>query len=77
MEELQEQGKRSLVIWDESVLEKQRSLKAERLCAVRSSKASRLKRIKPGGRPICVPGFHWLKVLVIGHMGPPTLAHMR
>jgi hypothetical protein len=83
VEELQGQGERPLVIWDESVLEKPESLKAERLCAVRSSKASRLKRIKPGffnppgGRPICVPGFHWLKVLVIGHKGPPTLAHMR
>lgn len=83
VEELQEQGERPLVIWDESVLEKSESLQAERLCAVRSSKASRLKRIKPGffnppgGRPVCVPGFHWLKVLVIGHKGPPTLAHMR
>lgn len=83
VEELQEQGERPLVIWDESVLEKPESLEAERLCAVRSSKANRLKRIKPGffnppgGRPICVPGFHWLKVLVIGHKGPPTLAHMR
>lgn len=83
VQSLQEQGEQALVIWDESVLEKPESLQAERLCAVRSSKASRLKRIKPGffnppgGRPICVPGFHWLKVLVIGHQGPPTLAHMR
>jgi hypothetical protein len=83
VEELQEQGERPLVIWDESVLEKPESLEAERLCAVRSSKANRLKRIKPGffnppgGRPICVPGFHWLKVLVSGHKGSPTLAHMR
>ena len=83
VEELQEQGERPLVIWDESVLEKSESLKAERLCAVHSSKARRLKRIKPGffnppgGRPVCVPGFHWLKLLVIGHQGPPTLAHMR
>jgi hypothetical protein len=83
VESLQEQGERPLVIWDESVLERSESLQAERLCAVRSSKAIRLKRIKPGffnppgGRPICVPGFHWLKVLVIGHKGVPTLAHMR
>src|SRR6185369_2544579 len=48
VEELQEQGERPLVIWDESVLEKSESLKAERLCVVRSSKANRLKRIKPG-----------------------------
>jgi Transposase DDE domain len=83
VEELWAQGERPLVIWDQSVLEKPESLAAEGLCAVRSSKAVRLKRIKPGfynppgGRPIFVPGFHWLKVLVVGHKGPATLAHMR
>lgn len=83
VEELQAQGERALVIWDESVLEKPESLAAEGLCAVRSSKAGRLKRIKPGyynppgGRPVFVPGFHWLQVLVLGHKGPPTLAHLR
>ncbi len=70
------------VIWDESVMEKSESLKPERLCAVRSSKARRLKRIKPGfynppgGRPICVPGFHWLQVILTGLHGAPTLAHL-
>jgi hypothetical protein len=83
VEELWRQGERPLVIWDESVLEKPESLQAEGLCAVRSTKAVRLKRIKPGffnppgGRPIFVPGFHWLQVLVVGHKGSPTLAHMR
>lgn len=83
VEELWEQGERPLVIWDESVLEKPESLHAEGLCAVRSSKARRLKRIKPGffnppgGRPVFVPGFHWLKILVVGRKGSPTLAHMR
>jgi hypothetical protein len=58
-------------------------LKAEGLCPVRSSKAARLKRIKPGffnppgGRPICVPGFHWLQVIVIGMKGAPCPAHLR
>jgi hypothetical protein len=71
------------VIWDESVIEKPESLKAERLCAVRSSKARRLKRIKPGyfnppgGRPIFVPGINWLQVVVAGLTGAPVLAHMR
>jgi hypothetical protein len=70
------------VIWDESVLEKSESLKAEGLCAVRSSKAARLKRIKPGyfnppgGRPIFVPGINWLQVLVTGMRGSPVLAHL-
>jgi len=82
VEELWAAGERPLVIWDESVLEKPESLQAERLCAVLSSKAKRLKRIKPGyynppgGRPIFVPGFHSLQVLVIGHKGPPMLAHL-
>ena len=83
VEALRADGALPLVVWDESVLEKPESLKSERLCAVRSSKAHRLKRIKPGyfnppgGRPIFVPGFNWLQVLVIGRKGPPTLAHLR
>ena len=70
-------------IWDESVIEKPESLRPERLCAVRSSKARRLKRIKPGyynppgGRPIFVPGFNWLQVIVTGLRGAPALAHLR
>lgn len=71
------------VIWDESVIEKPESVKAEGLCAVRSSKAALLKRIKPGyftppaGQPIFVPGFNWLQVVVTGLRGVPTLAHVR
>ena len=70
--------------WDESEVEKPESLKAEGLCAVRSSVAARLKRIKPGfynppgGRPIFVPGLHWISVMVLGTDGqPPLLAAMR
>lgn len=76
-------GKTVLAVWDESVLEKSESLKLEGLCAVPSSKAKRLKRIKPGyfnppgGRPICVPGYPWLQVLVMGMEGPLTVAKMR
>jgi hypothetical protein len=71
------------VIWDESVIEKPESLKAERLCAVRSSKARRLKRIKPGyynpptGRPVFVPGLNWLQIVITGMRGAPALAHLR
>jgi hypothetical protein len=71
------------VIWDESVIEKPESLKAERLCAVRSSKAQRLKRIKPGyynppgGRPVFVPGLNWLQIVITGMKGAPALAHLR
>jgi hypothetical protein len=71
------------VIWDESVLEKPESLKAERLCAVRSSKSRRLMRIKPGyynpptGCPVFVPGLNWLQIVVTGLKGAPALAHIR
>lgn len=70
------------VIWDESVIEKPESLKAERLGPVRSSKARRLLRIKPGfytppRGPAFVPGWNWLQVLVAGPRGPATLAHLR
>jgi hypothetical protein len=83
---LQEQGEDALALWDESVVEKAESIAVEGLCAVRSSKAARLKRIKPGyfnppgGRPIFVPGMQWLNVLLVGRSeksGPPTVAKMR
>ena len=45
---LEESGETALAIWDESVLEKPESIAVEGLCPVRSSKAARLKRIKPG-----------------------------
>lgn len=82
VQELVGQKAEAYVLWDESVLEKAESLKAEGLCAVRSTKAARLKRIKPGyfnpptGRPIFVPGFNWLQVLVTGLRGAPVLAHL-
>ena len=82
VQELVGQQEEAYVIWDESVLEKAESLKAEGLCAVRSAKAARLKRIKPGyfnpptDRPIFVPGFNWLQILVTGLQGAPVLAHL-
>ncbi len=82
VKELRERHEVVYAIWDESVLEKSESLQAEGLCAVRSTKAARLKRIKPGyfnppsGRPIFVPGFNWLQLLVTGLQGAPVLAHL-
>jgi hypothetical protein len=70
------------VIWDESVIEKPESLKAERLCAVRSSKSRRLMRIKKGyynpptERPVFVPGLNWLQIVVTSLDGAPALAHI-
>jgi len=70
------------VIWDESVIEKPESLTAARLGPVRSSKARRLLRIKPGyytppRGPAFVPGWNWLQLLVAGPRGPATLTHLR
>lgn len=82
LHELHNTDQVAYILWDESVLEKPESLKTERLCAVRSSKAARLKRIKPGyfnppgGRPVCVPGFHWLQIVVVGLRGRLTVAHL-
>lgn len=81
--ELLHEDQFALVVWDESVWEKPESLESEGLSAVRSSKARRLKRIKPGfynppgGRPICVPGLNWISLLVLGLNGTPSLAAMR
>ncbi len=81
--QLQERDELALAIWDESVLEKPESIALEGLCPVRSSKAARLKRIKPGyynppgGPPVFVPGLQWLTVMVAGMQGPPNLAAMR
>ena len=81
--ELRQKGKDVLVAWDESVLEKAESIALEGLSSVRSSKAARLKRIKPGyfnppgGPPIMVPGMHWVTLLLMGLQGPPAVAAMR
>src|SRR5437764_2274305 len=45
---VREQGEDALVLWDESVLEKPESLADPDLGPVRSSRAHRLTRIKPG-----------------------------
>ncbi len=80
---LEQREELALAIWDESVLEKPESIALEGLCPVRSSKAARLKRIKPGyynppgGPPVFVPGLQWLTVMVAGMQGPPALAAMR
>jgi hypothetical protein len=79
---LEAAGEGALAVWDESVLEKPESLALEGLGVVRSSKAHRLTHIKPGfydppAKPIFVPGMQWIRVLVLGMSGPPTVAAMR
>ena len=80
---LEEAGEERLLLWDTSVQEKVESCKAEGLCSVRSSKAARCLRPKPGfwtpptRRPVFVPGLHWLALLLMGPHGAPTLACMQ
>lgn len=84
IEQWESQGEAGLLIWDSSVWEKPESLKSEGLGPVQSSKAKRLTHIKPGyysppGRPICVPGLHWVGLLLVGlslSQGPAMLAAM-
>ena len=71
-----------LALWDESVLEKPESQAAQGLSPVRSSKAARLSRLKPGyyrppTAPVFVPGLHWMALLFIGRSGPPCVAAMK
>jgi hypothetical protein len=81
--QLQDAGQTVLACWDDSVIEKPESLKAEGLCAVRSSKAQRLKRVRPGFyapptfKPIFVPGLEWMALLLVGYSQRPVLAAMR
>jgi hypothetical protein len=82
LEELEKEGKDALCIWDGSVLEKPESEKGGGLCAVRSSKARRLRKNRkgvfnpPGGKPITVLGMEWLGVLICGIGGEVRVAHM-
>jgi len=80
-EQLQTAGQETLVLWDESVIEKPESRKAEGLCPVRSSKAGRLARSRPvggpPGKPTFVNGLHWVSLLVLGTSGPPTIVAQR
>lgn len=83
IEALEGEDEEALVAWDESVLEKPESIALAGLCAVRSSKARRMKRIKPGyynppgGRPIFVPGMNWAALMVMGMKSLPSIAAMR
>lgn len=68
-----------LLHWDESVVEKPESIHPQGLCPVRSAKARRLVRLRPGffnpplQRPVHVPGFHWLGLLLMGLHTTPCL----
>lgn len=81
IQHLQAIGKRPLLLWDDSRLEKPESWFVEGLCSVESSKGKRLTKIKKGfykppSARICVPGFHWTGVL-LGALGEvPSVCQM-
>jgi len=82
LDDLEKQQDTALLVWDESVWEKPESIALEGLCAVRSSQAARLKRIKKGyynppGRPIFVPGMNWLGVVLVGMKAPACLVSLK
>lgn len=75
-------GKRWLMPWDDSVIEKSESWFTEGLCAVKSSKATRLTRIKPGyytppqNQRICVPGHEWSAAVLTSRVDTPMVSAM-
>ena len=81
VEQLIKQGKRALLLWDDSRVEKHESWVCEGLCSVWSSKAKRLTRIRPGffsppKQRICVPGFQWTGVFLSHLGGVPSVCQM-
>ena len=81
IEQLVKQGKRPLMLWDDSRIEKHESWVCEGLCSVWSSKAKRLTRIRrgffnPPKQRICVPGFKWTGVFLSHLGGVPSVCHM-
>ncbi|GHO48894.1 transposase [Ktedonospora formicarum] len=83
LDALEQQHERALCIWDGSVLEKAESQSIEGLSPVRSSKARRLRRVRPGvynqmsGPPIVVRGLEWTGVLLAGIRTLPTVVSMQ
>jgi hypothetical protein len=79
--ELTQKGKRALLLWDDSRLEKPESWLVQGLCSVWSSKGKRLTKIKngfflPPASRICVPGFKWTAVLLSSLGGTPSVCQM-
>ncbi len=79
---LEQRGETPLCVWDSSILEKPESTKLAGLGKVRSSKARRLARSRPGvfnrpGAAIMVRGFEWEALLLVGKSGGPQMVAMR
>jgi hypothetical protein len=80
--DLSESGKRPLLLWDDSRIEKSESWFLQGLCSVFSSKGQRLTRIKPGffnppTSRICVPGYKWTGITLSVLGGIPSVFYMQ
>jgi hypothetical protein len=75
--------KRVFALWDDSVIEKHETMQSKDLCSVRSSKAKRLTRIRPGYYQKCcektihVAGLQWSGVLLTTLKDAPCLLSFR
>jgi hypothetical protein len=81
VQQLWQQGKRPLLLWDDSRIEKPESWFIQGLCSVYSSIGKRLTKIKrgyydPPVSRICVPGFKWTAVLLSSLGGTPSVCQM-
>jgi len=75
------QGRRALLLWDDSRIEKPESWFIQGLCSVYSSKGQRLTKIKRGFyRPpssrICVPGYKWTGITLSALGEIPSVFYM-
>lgn len=75
------QGKRPLLLWDDSCIEKHESWMSQGLCSVFSSKGKRLTQMRPGyytppKERICVPGFKWTGVFLSCLGSSPSVCQM-
>ena len=74
-------GKRPLLLWDDSRIEKPESWFLQGLCSVFSSKGQRLTKIKRGfykkpSSRICVPGYKWTGIVLSGLGEIPSVFQM-
>ena len=82
LKQLEAQGEVAFCVWDGSEVEKPESEKVEGWCPVRSSKGRRLRRAHqtcmspPSGKPILVPGIHWLALVLVSLSGPVSVVGM-
>lgn len=81
IQQLRAQGRRPLLLWDDSRIEKPESWFVQGLCSVFSTAAQRMMKIKrgfyhPPTKRVCVPGFKWTAVMLSYVGGVPSVCQM-